>query len=222
MKNFIKDTLEELQKLNVELSFDFKKSLTKAEQIVLTKYGIINSYFLEKYVDNGNDLLELLDFILKLKKLTRDNVKFDENTAYSLVQNSQQSFFIQHTCGENTIKWLETEKFVSLFDHLPSYGISFIDLFSTIVFSLLLKKYRYTPIELSQDITKIVEIKNAVYGSAVLNPHDYFVYGTSDFLIKLQMNNKLSRILSAEDDNEDAYFDLLGYYYLLTVATTTN
>lgn len=61
--------------------------------------------------------------------------------------------------------------------------------------------------------------KNRRYGDSALNPRRIFSRADTIEQINVRLDDKLSRILSAQDDDtEDAEFDLLGYLILKRVA----
>lgn len=70
------------------------------------------------------------------------------------------------------------------------------------------------------NICNLVEEKNKKYGSAILNPLPIlFKKDEIDVktLIKLQMNNKLMRMINSKKDDEDAVLDFLGYSILYEI-----
>ncbi len=61
--------------------------------------------------------------------------------------------------------------------------------------------------------------KNAAYGDSALRPVGIFAPGRATDLIRVRIDDKLSRIRNNPDAfGEDPVFDLLGYLILLTLA----
>jgi hypothetical protein len=61
--------------------------------------------------------------------------------------------------------------------------------------------------------------KNRKYGDSALKPQRIFSKADAVEQIKVRIDDKLSRITSAQaDDNEDAELDLIGYLILLRIA----
>lgn len=77
------------------------------------------------------------------------------------------------------------------------------------------------------DVTQVVEevratllAKNKAYGNSALEP--VRVFSTADPVeqLKVRLDDKLSRLKSSlNDDNEDTVLDLMGYLVLLRIAT---
>lgn len=61
--------------------------------------------------------------------------------------------------------------------------------------------------------------KNKAYGNSALEPAR--VFSTSDPVeqLRVRIDDKLSRLKSSADDNEDTVLDLMGYLVLLRIAT---
>lgn len=69
------------------------------------------------------------------------------------------------------------------------------------------------------EIEHLLLSKNRKYGNSAINP--IRIFSTADPIeqLNVRIDDKLSRILSAQtDDTEDAEFDLLGYLVLKRVA----
>lgn len=65
------------------------------------------------------------------------------------------------------------------------------------------------------DVAEMLCEKNRKYGDSALNPIRIFSKSDSLEQINVRIDDKLSRIMSAQtDDTEDAEFDLLGYLIL--------
>lgn len=61
--------------------------------------------------------------------------------------------------------------------------------------------------------------KNRKYGDAALNPEQVFSSADPIELINIRIDDKLSRIKNAQDDDtEDAELDLIGYLILKRIA----
>lgn len=61
--------------------------------------------------------------------------------------------------------------------------------------------------------------KNRKYGDSALNPARIFSKASNIEQIKVRIDDKLSRIKNAQDDeDEDVIADLIGYLVLLTIA----
>jgi hypothetical protein len=62
-------------------------------------------------------------------------------------------------------------------------------------------------------------VKNASYGDSALHPAGIFARGKAEDLIRVRIDDKLSRIKNAPDAfGEDAIGDLIGYLVLLKLA----
>ena len=72
---------------------------------------------------------------------------------------------------------------------------------------------------LGQQITNMLIEKNRKYGDSALNPTRIFSKANAVEQIKVRIDDKLSRVLSGQDDeDEDIDLDLVGYLYLLIIA----
>lgn len=73
--------------------------------------------------------------------------------------------------------------------------------------------------DLGQEITNMLIEKNRKYGDSALNPTRIFSKANAVEQIKVRIDDKLSRVLSGQDDeDEDIDLDLVGYLYLLIIA----
>ena len=64
--------------------------------------------------------------------------------------------------------------------------------------------------------------KNRKYGDSALNPARIFSKASNIEQLKVRLDDKLSRIKNAQDDeDEDVIADLIGYLVLLTIARET-
>lgn len=69
------------------------------------------------------------------------------------------------------------------------------------------------------DIAELLIAKNRAYGNSALEPLRIFSKASPEEQILVRMDDKLSRIKTAtEDDREDAYLDLVGYLILHRVS----
>jgi len=74
--------------------------------------------------------------------------------------------------------------------------------------------------EVLDEIQSLLINKNRAYGNSALEP--VRVFSTSDPVeqLKVRLDDKLSRLKSSlNDDNEDTVLDLMGYLVLLRIAT---
>jgi hypothetical protein len=70
-----------------------------------------------------------------------------------------------------------------------------------------------------EEVKELLLEKNKRYGDSALSPVRIFSKCSSDEAILVRMDDKLSRIRTADpEDAEDAYLDLLGYLVLFKVA----
>jgi len=75
--------------------------------------------------------------------------------------------------------------------------------------------------ETCDSIKQLLINKNRKYGNSVLEPIRIFSTSNTVEQIKVRLDDKLSRIKSAQtDDTEDVIDDLLGYLILLKIALT--
>ena len=69
------------------------------------------------------------------------------------------------------------------------------------------------------DINHMLKNKNRKYGDSALNPARIFSKASNIEQLKVRLDDKLSRIKNAQDDeDEDVIADLIGYLVLLTIA----
>ena len=68
------------------------------------------------------------------------------------------------------------------------------------------------------DLAVFLMEKNAAYGDSALKPLRVFSTAAPDELIKVRMDDKLSRLIRGEAAGEDAVRDLFGYYILLRIS----
>lgn len=72
---------------------------------------------------------------------------------------------------------------------------------------------------LTTDLAASLIAKNLSYGDTALNPIGIFAQGDPEQLIRVRIDDKLSRIRNAPDAfGEDPIDDLLGYLVLLKIA----
>lgn len=70
-----------------------------------------------------------------------------------------------------------------------------------------------------EQIKRMLLEKNRKYGDSALNPKRIFSKADSIEQINVRIDDKLSRIASAQDDDtEDAELDLIGYLILKRIA----
>ena len=67
-------------------------------------------------------------------------------------------------------------------------------------------------------VREMLICKNRKYGDSALNPLSIFAKGNASDLLKVRIDDKLSRIKNETVDNEDTLLDLLGYLLLLRIA----
>lgn len=73
--------------------------------------------------------------------------------------------------------------------------------------------------EICDEVKTILLEKNRKYGDSALNPKRVFSKAPPIEQIKVRIDDKISRIMSAQDDDtEDAELDLIGYLILKRVA----
>ena len=69
------------------------------------------------------------------------------------------------------------------------------------------------------EIREMLLEKNRKYGDSALNPVRIFSQASTIEQLKVRMDDKLSRLRNAQDDeDEDVIADLIGYLILLQVA----
>jgi hypothetical protein len=73
--------------------------------------------------------------------------------------------------------------------------------------------------EVIDRLRKMLVTKNVKYGDAALNPNQTFSTASPIELIKVRIDDKLSRIKNRQNnEDEDPAWDLLGYLVLLQIA----
>ena len=73
--------------------------------------------------------------------------------------------------------------------------------------------------EICDEVKNILLEKNRKYGDSAINPKRVFSTASPIEQINVRLDDKLSRILSAQDDDtEDTELDLIGYLILKRVA----
>ena len=73
--------------------------------------------------------------------------------------------------------------------------------------------------EICDEVKNILLEKNRKYGDSALNPKRVFSKASPIEQINVRIDDKISRIMSAQDDDtEDAELDLIGYLILKRVA----
>jgi hypothetical protein len=135
--------------------------------------------------------------------------------------------------SDSSIDWLSVrldsllttiaEKQINVFQKEEVYvvneDISLLNHFLTDLIELYSVKYEITYAQLKDKLRVTILDKNAKYGDAALNPLTVFIQMSNADLIKIRMQDKLSRLKNKSDsDNEDALFDLIGYLVLLEIA----
>lgn len=74
-------------------------------------------------------------------------------------------------------------------------------------------------VALGEEIVALLLEKNRKYGDSALEPVRVFSRVSPVEQLKVRIDDKLSRLLSAQtDDDEDVYVDLIGYLFLLVLA----
>lgn len=67
-------------------------------------------------------------------------------------------------------------------------------------------------------LNQMLSEKNLKYGDSALNPSQIFSSCDPIELINVRLDDKLSRIRNAKDDDEDPEWDLIGYLILKRIA----
>lgn len=68
------------------------------------------------------------------------------------------------------------------------------------------------------ELTDLLLEKNRQYGNSAIEPVRIFSHADAGEQIKVRIDDKISRIVSGQvDDQEDVYIDLIGYLVLLLV-----
>ena len=77
--------------------------------------------------------------------------------------------------------------------------------------------------EICDSIKNLLVTKNRKYGNSALNPVSIFYKGTAGDALKVRIDDKLSRVLNQQDDeDEDVVDDLIGYLVLYKVHMKIN
>jgi hypothetical protein len=72
--------------------------------------------------------------------------------------------------------------------------------------------------EACDGIKELLLTKNRKYGNSALEPVNIFYRGESGDSLRVRIDDKLSRVLNRQDDeDEDVIDDLIGYLILLKV-----
>tara|TARA_R100001463_G_scaffold91677_1_gene146369 strand:- start:334 stop:624 length:291 start_codon:yes stop_codon:yes gene_type:complete len=72
-----------------------------------------------------------------------------------------------------------------------------------------------------KELTELLVLKNEQYGDSALNPVGIFANGSAEELIRVRMDDKISRLAMGHDaieKDEDIFLDLAGYCVLWLVA----
>lgn len=65
------------------------------------------------------------------------------------------------------------------------------------------------------EIKEMLIMKNRKYGDSAIDPVNIFYRGTAEDALRVRMDDKLSRIMNRQDDeDEDPENDLIGYLIL--------
>lgn len=82
-----------------------------------------------------------------------------------------------------------------------------------------LSKTQQTIIEVCDEVRDILLDKNRKYGDSAIHPKRVFSKASAIEQINVRIDDKISRIMSSQDDDiEDAELDLIGYLFLKRVA----
>ena len=68
------------------------------------------------------------------------------------------------------------------------------------------------------ELKQVLMSKNKKYGNSALEPKRIFSKADPVEQIKVRIDDKLSRMITGTDDNEDTVLDLMGYLVLLRIA----
>jgi hypothetical protein len=113
--------------------------------------------------------------------------------------------------------WVETGDFKSnLKDFLPLAHPDMEDENIRILMSLCVSHKQKGVWDWDKMYKKIME-KNKKYGDAVLSPKRFFSNMPINMVVWSRIDEKISRCLSSEKDNEDAILDIIGYLLLLII-----
>lgn len=82
-----------------------------------------------------------------------------------------------------------------------------------------LSETQQTIIEVCDEVRDILLDKNRKYGDSAIHPKRVFSKASAIEQINVRIDDKISRIMSSQDDDtEDAELDLIGYLFLKRVA----
>jgi len=72
------------------------------------------------------------------------------------------------------------------------------------------------------DLEDLLVLKNKKYGNSALDPKRIFSDANPTEQIKVRIDDKLSRMATGTNDNEDTVQDLMGYLVLLKISEGDN
>tara|TARA_R110002020_G_scaffold450153_1_gene663640 strand:- start:136 stop:402 length:267 start_codon:yes stop_codon:yes gene_type:complete len=75
-------------------------------------------------------------------------------------------------------------------------------------------------IDMIADLEQLLISKNEQYGDSVMEPIGIFAKGNAEDLIRVRIDDKLSRLVRGNDNieaDEDVILDLIGYLVLLLI-----
>lgn len=108
---------------------------------------------------------------------------------------------------------MKTENMFDSFDPLDSLE----------TLELVLPKTQQDIVDLCDDIKNMLLEKNRKYGDSALNPTRIFSKASPVEQINVRIDDKLSRVLSGQvDEDEDVDLDLIGYLVLRILAKRLN
>ena len=73
-----------------------------------------------------------------------------------------------------------------------------------------------------KELTELLVLKNEQYGDSALNTGGIFANGSAEELMRVLMDDKISRLAMGHDaiaKDEDIFLDLAGYWVLWVVGT---
>lgn len=84
---------------------------------------------------------------------------------------------------------------------------------------VVVSNFQFDVEQVVEEVRSTLLAKNKAYGNSALEP--VRVFSTSDPVeqLRVRIDDKLSRLKSSADDNEDTVLDLMGYLVLLRIAT---
>lgn len=95
--------------------------------------------------------------------------------------------------------------------------------YSTGIVNGLKTESQYAIIAILDEIESLLVEKNRKYGNSALDPVRIFSRANSIEQIKVRIDDKLSRVLSGQkDEDEDVIVDLIGYLVLYLLALRDN